>query len=91
MEDTNIIQILDKIKKNLERGAVPIAINEIEATITMIERKIALAKGKRFLDLHIPQELPTGTVGLQPQNELSEIKYKINEIVRFLNERFPLS
>lgn len=84
MEDQNIIQILDKVKKNLERGVVPLAISEIDATMTLIERKIALSKGKRFLDLHIPQEMPNST------NELSETRQKINEIIRFLNERFPI-
>jgi len=88
MEDTNLIQILDKIKKNLERGAVPIAINEIEATMTMIERKIALAKGKRFADLHIPQDLSV-TPNPLIKND-TEIKHKVNEIIRFLNERFPV-
>lgn len=91
MDDFNTIQILDKIKKNLERGAVPIAITEIDATISLLERKIALGKGKRFADLHIEQDVINASVrGDKPTSPEQETRYKVNEIVRFLNERFPI-
>lgn len=92
MEDMNILQILNKIKKNLERGAIPIAVSEIEATITMLERKIVVAKGKRFADLHIEQDVANASLrGDKPISPEQETRYKINEIIRFLNERFPVN
>ena len=92
MDDMNTLQILDKIKKNIERGAVPIAMIEIESTMTMIDRKINLAKGKRFDELHIQQDLPLmiSETSMATQKELTETRQKCNEIIRFLNERFPV-
>lgn len=91
MEDINILQILDKVKKNLERGAVPVAISEIDATITLLNRKIALGKGFRFAELHITQDTVNASVrGDKPISQEDETRYKVNEIIRFLNERFPV-
>jgi len=90
MEDQNIIILLDKIKKLLELGNKPKAILEIETTIIMLERKLAKEKGSRFTSLHIEQELPG--VELSEHGKFTEMnRQKINEIIRFLNERFPVS
>jgi len=89
MEDINVIQLLDKIKKNIERGAKPIAISEIDAAITVLERKIALSKGKRFESIHIHQTLPD-QLESQTETDILETRQKLNEITRFLNERFPI-
>lgn len=93
MEDYNVIQILDKIKKEIERGAIPLAISEIDSTVLLLNRKIAKANGKRFSELHIVQDLPknisTETVAME--KDLIETKLKCNEIIRYLNERFPLN
>ncbi len=79
MEDINVIQLLDKISKNLQRGAIPIALNDINGTIIILERKMNLSKGERIIPLIIPQdETPT------------EIQLKLNEVCRFINNRFPL-
>ena len=91
MDDYNVIQVLDKIKKNIDRNAIPLAVGEIETTMIMLERKISLTKGKRFADIHIEQDMVSASIkGDRPLSPEQEMRYKINEIIRFLNERFPL-
>lgn len=87
MDDYNVIQVLDKIKKEIERGAIPLAVSEIDSTVLLLDRKIAKGNGKRFSELHIPQN-STNKTGVEM--ELEEMRQKTNEVIRYLNERFPL-
>ena len=89
MDDNNLIMLLDKIKKNLERGAVPIAIADIDAALLVLQRHVDKAKGKRFQPMVISQmtDVERNNAILQRNFELTK---RFNEIVFFLNERFPL-
>jgi len=84
MEDNNVIQFLDTAKKNLERGAAPIVIDDIEKLIHELVGKMQKNKGNRIGILHTEQMPPGKT------NDIHQIKQKINEICRFINDRYPL-
>ncbi len=78
MEDSNIIIFLDKIDKLIELGNIPKATQEIKFLLLELERKISKNKGKRF------QLLPN-------QLNPNDVHPKLNEIITFLNDRFPLN
>ncbi len=87
MDDNNIINFLDSASKNLQRGAVPIVIEDIDKLIHLLLGK---KKSKnRFGLIHIPQLLP-GQEEPEAHKELVEMKQKYNEMAIFLNERFTL-
>lgn len=80
---------MDKIKKLLELGNKPQAIIEIDTLIIMLEKKILKKKGKRFLPLNIPVATGTSEVNSLFIRDY-EIASKQNEIIYFLNERYPV-
>ena len=90
MEDQNIVLFLDKIKKLIELGNKPKAVTEIDALETMLIREINKKKGKLFLPITIPE--PTETEKANPifLREF-EVAHKVNEIVNFLNNRYPVT
>ena len=90
MEDQNIVLFLDKVKKLIELGNKPKAITEIEALETMLVRAINKKKGKHFLPITIPE--PTETERANPifLREF-EVAHKVNEIINFLNNRYPVT
>jgi len=89
IEDQNVIIFLDKIRKNLEMNMVPQTIINIEVLETELKRSMSRKKGKLFLPITIPP--PTETERSNPifMREF-EMAHKINEVVIFLNERFPV-
>lgn len=89
MEDQNVVIFLDKIKKILELGNKPKAIVELDAVIHVLEKKIRKSKGNRFHLLHIVKHIPGEPTNPEYQ-EITKQSQKINEILCFLNERFPL-
>ena len=74
MEDQNIIILLDKFKKMLELGNKDKVILDMDATIITLERNVTKAKGLR----------------IQPLLPETKCDKKINEIVDFINKRFPI-
>lgn len=89
MEDANVIVFLDKIKKLLELGNKPKAIDEIDGLELLLTRQISLKNGKQFMPITIPQ--PTETEKANPIFMRDfELAHKINEIIHFLNNRYPV-
>lgn len=90
MEDQNFILFLDKIKKLIELGNRPKAVSEIEALETLLIHQVNKKKGKLFLPITIPE--PTETEKANPifLREF-ELANKVNEIINFLNNRYPIS
>ena len=90
MEDQNIILFLDKIKKLIELGHKPKAVSEIETLETLLNHQISKKKGKLFLPIVIPE--PTETEKANPIFLRDfELANKVNEIINFLNNRYPVS
>jgi len=89
VEDTNVVIFLDKIKKNLEMNMVPQSITAIEVLETELMRHISKKKGKQILPITIPD--PTDTEKSNPifLREF-ELAGKVNEIIHFINNRFPV-
>jgi len=75
MDDQNVIIFLDKIKKLLELGNKPKAITEIEAIMEMLTKQITRKNGKLILPIPHP---------------VTESENKLNEIIHFINGRFPV-
>jgi len=89
MEDTNIVVWLDKIKKKLELGMVPQTIMDIEVLENELLRYIAKKKGVQIVPITIPE--PTETEKANPIFMRDfEIAGKTNEIIHFINNRFPV-
>ena len=89
MEDQNILLFLDKLKKNLELGMVPQTISAIEVLETELTRNIAKKKGVQIVPITIPE--PTETEKANPIFMRDfEIAGKSNEIIHFINQRFPV-
>ena len=89
MEDQNIVLFLDKIKKLIELGNKPKAITEIEALETLLIREVTKKKGKHFLPIVIPKTTETERANPIFLREF-ELAEKINEIIYFLNNRYPV-
>jgi hypothetical protein len=87
MDDRNIIELLDKVRKNIERGAGPIAVQDINATISLLETKIAKNRGKRFEECHIKQPLPNQKLS-EMELDIIDTRQKLNQLIRFFNERY---
>ena len=90
MEDQNVVLFLDKIKKLIELGNKPQAVTEIETLETMLIREVNKKKGKQFLPITIPD--PTETEKANPifLREF-EVAHKVNEIINFINNRYPVT
>ena len=89
LDDSNVIIILDKIKKLLELGNKPKAIIDLDAVILTLERKISKKKGRRFQLITIPT--PTETEKSNPIFMRDfELAHKIYEMLVFLNERYSV-
>ncbi len=82
MEDQNIIIFLDKMKKLIELGNTPKAVDEIDTLIIQLEHHIRKKQGMAILPLIIPE---TNTKPIQFSRDNSK---KINEIISFINKRF---
>ena len=80
MEDPNVIILLDKIKKLIELGNKPKAIQEIEVTIEILEKHSKKPHGKLFEELYSPM----GADGTHDE----VLRLKINEMARWINNRF---
>jgi len=89
MEDQNIVIFLDKLKKNLEMNMVPQSITTIETLEIELMRNISKKKGKHILPITIPE--PTETERSNPifLREF-ELAGKVNEVIHFINNRFPV-
>jgi len=74
-----MVLFLDKVMKLLELGNKPKAIIEIHTLISLLERQITKKKGKQILPIPIAA-ISDQDVDLQ----------KINEIINFINNRFPI-
>jgi len=89
MENQNVIIFLDKVKKLLELGNKPKAIIEIDTLITLLERAVLKKKGKRFIPITIPEATETEKANPIFMRDF-ELAHKQNEVILFLNERFPV-
>jgi len=89
MEDSNILIFLDKIKKLLELGNKPKAILEIDGLELLLSREISRKKGKQFVPITIPPATETEKANPIFMREF-ELANKINEIIYFLNNRYPV-
>jgi len=89
LDDSNVIILLDKIKKLLELGNKPKAIIELDAVILTLERNIFKKKGRRFQLIAIPVMTKTEESNPMLVRDF-ELSHKINEILVFLNERYTL-
>lgn len=90
MEDQNVVLFLDKIKKLLELGNKPKAIQEIEQLEILLIHAVTKKKGKLFLPIIIPE--PTETERANPIFLRDfELANKINELINFLNHRHPIN
>jgi len=87
MEDQNLLIFVDKIKKLLELGNTPKAINELDGVIIILSRVIAKKKGKLFEIITIPQATETELANPIFMRDF-EIANKLNEVITFLNGRF---
>ncbi len=89
MEDQNVIIFMDKVKKLLEIGNKPQAIIEIDSLMTLLERAQLKKKGKRFLPITIPEATETEKANPIFMRDF-ELANKQNEVINFLNGRFPV-
>lgn len=80
---------MDEIKKLLELGNKPKAILKLDTLIIILEREMLKRNGKRFLPLHIPVATETSKTNPLLIRDC-EIASKQNEIIHFLNERYPV-
>jgi len=89
MEDQNVVLFLDKIKKNLEMNKVPQTITDIEILETVLMKAISKNKGNQIIPITIPE--PTETEKANPifLREF-ELAGKVNEVIHFINNRFPV-
>lgn len=88
MEDQNVVILLDKFKKLLELGNVPKVITEMDTVILMLEKQLLKSKGSRFQSLHVPD---VDSISHPDAEFHTDTRRKINEIIKFLNERFPVN
>jgi hypothetical protein len=77
MEDQNVIILLDKIKKLIDLGNKPTAISEIDGTIAVLQKNVN--KDKIFEEIFTQYQLDSND---------EVLRLKVNEIVRWLNNRF---
>jgi len=89
MEDSNVVIFLDKIKKLLELGNKPKVILELDGLILLLTKSISLKKGKQFLPITIPPATETEKANPIFMRDF-ELANKINEIIYFLNNRYPV-
>ncbi|KKN76223.1 hypothetical protein LCGC14_0372490 [marine sediment metagenome] len=90
MNDSNIVIFLDKIKKNLEMNKVPQTIADIDTLLILLQRDLLKKKGKQIIPITIPPTTETEKANPIFLREF-ELANKLNEIIFFLNERFPVS
>lgn len=89
MDDQNVLIFMDKVKKLLEMGNKPKAIIDIDTLITVLERAVLKKKGKRFIPITIPEATETEKANPIFMRDF-ELANKQNEVINFLNERFPV-
>jgi hypothetical protein len=88
MESSNLIQLLDKWIKDLEMNKVPQTLADMQGVISMLKQAEWKKKGKLFEPLHIEQLLDENKLASTPKLEMFETRNKINEIIKYLNDRY---